>query len=141
MLKELIHTKMQEIFAEYQEANGITSGDIAPWDSLQLERVEGIIKDMVERICSYQSKANHYVYEDVDGEAHTVNCADYNEDQFFTEVSRRICFDDCTNENVTAIFWQGKEIRYAGWQPCMKYEYKDLDGNTVWVAYFEEWDH
>ena len=82
-----------------------------------------------------------YVYTDADGEFHDVVYGYNDTEQFFCDVSRRICFDDCSGETVLKIFWQGKEVCYAGWQPGMKYEYKDSDGNTVWVGYFESWDH
>lgn len=84
-----------------------------------------------------------YIYTDCDGEAHvqTFSSASDNKDVFFTDVSRKICFDDCTDETVQKIYYKGKEVRYAGWQRGMKFEYKDLDGNTVWVGYFEHWDH
>ena len=62
-------------------------------------------------------------------------------DKFFHDVSNIIAFDDCTNYTIISIVFDGKELEYAGWQPSMKYEYKDLDGNTVWVGEFPEWDH
>ena len=62
-------------------------------------------------------------------------------DKFFYEISKRIAFDDCSGEEIIAIFWHGKEVQYVGWQPMMRYEYKNLGGNTVWVGEFPEWDH
>ena len=149
MLQQLINDKINEIFAEYQKANNITSGDIDPFDALQLDLIERGLEQLVERVCSYQPKAIHlddftpswYIYTDCDGEAHSETFGQITEDQFFTKVSKRICFDDLTNENVVKIYYKGKEVWFAGWQRGMKYEYKDLDGNTVWVGYFPEWDH
>lgn len=60
---------------------------------------------------------------------------------FFITVSKHIAFSDCSNEDIISIYFGGKEIKYAGWQQGMKFEYKDLDGNTVWVGVFEHWDH
>lgn len=83
-----------------------------------------------------------YIYTDCEGEPHSEAFnASASIDLFFTDVSKRICFGDLTDENVHKIFYKGKEVEYAGWQPGMKFEYKDLDGNTVWVGYFEHWDH
>ena len=82
-----------------------------------------------------------YIYTDCDGEVHTEVFGQITEDQFFTRVSKKICFDDIDDSTVHKIFYKGKEVEYAGWQPGMKFEYKDLDGNTVWVGYFEHWDH
>ena len=150
MLKQLIQDKINEIFAKYQNANNITSGDIDPFDALQLDLIERGLEQLVERVCSYQPKAinlddftpSWYIYTDCDGEAHSETFGgDFGEDYFFTKVSKRICFDDLEDITVHKIYYKGKEVYYAGWQPGMKYEYKDLDGNTVWVGYFEEWDH
>ena len=82
-----------------------------------------------------------YIYRDMDGATHCISYEDININAFFTAISKRYAFDDCSNETIIAIFWQGKEVRYVGWQPCMKFEYKDLNGKTVWVGEFEHWDH
>jgi hypothetical protein len=144
MLRELIHTKIDEIFVEYQNANNIISGDIDPLDALQLDLIERGLEELIERVCAYQEKsipASLYIYRDREGEMHSVTYEHIDTDKFFYEISKRIAFDDITDESVVAIFWRGKEIRYAGWQPCMKYEYKDLGGSTVWLGNFPEWDH
>ena len=82
-----------------------------------------------------------YIYTDSDGDAHSETFGQITADKFFTKVSKKICFDDLDDSSVQKIYYKGKEVEYAGWQPGMKYEYKDLEGNTVWVGYFEEWDH
>ena len=67
MLRELIHDKINEVFAEYQEANNIISGDIDPYDALQLELIERGLEELVERVCAHQPKeilASFYVYRD-----------------------------------------------------------------------------
>ena len=149
MLKELIHDKINEVFLEYQQANNITSGDIHPEDAVMLDNFEEAITEFVERVCAYQPKEINYddlapswcIYTDCDGNAYDIVYGHNSTDQFFCDVSRIICFDDCSGDTVQKIYFRGKEVFYAGWQPCMKYEYKDLDGNTVWVGYFEHWDH
>ena len=145
MLRELIHDKINEVFAEYQKANNIISGDIDPFDALQLDLIERGLRELVERVCRYQPREEHpasfYIYRDAEGIAHSVTYESIDTDKFFCEISRRYAFDDCSGEDIIAIFWRGKEIEYAGWQPCMKFEYKDLNGKTVWVGQFEHWDH
>ena len=145
MLKQLIHEKINEVFLEYQEANHIINGDIDPLDAVQLEQIEEVLAVLIRRVCSYQPKeeipASFYIYRDGEGIAHSVTYKSIDTDKFFYEISQRYAFDDLSNEEIIAIFWRGKEIEYAGWQPCMRFEYKDLNGNTVWVGEFEEWDH
>lgn len=82
-----------------------------------------------------------YIYTDCEGEPHLEVFGQVTDDQFFTKVSKRICFDDLTDETVEKIYFKGKEVFYAGWQHGMKFEYEDANGNTVWVGYFEHWDH
>ena len=82
-----------------------------------------------------------YIYTDYEGNVYAKHFGDADEGLFFTSVSRAICFDDCDEITVQKIYFKGKEVEYAGWQPGMKYEYKDLDGNTIWVGYFENWEH
>ena len=82
-----------------------------------------------------------YIYTDSEGNAYTITYDPTDVNAFFFDVSRRIAFDDLTDETVHKIYYKGNEINYVGWQPGMKFEYKDLDGNTVWVGVFEHWDH
>ena len=149
MLQDLIHEKINEIFLEYQQANGIMSGDIDPFDAYQLELTEESLAEIIERACLMMPQAikyddlapSWYIYTDAEGIAHSETFGQITEDQFFTKVSKRIAFDDLSDETVQKIYYKGKEVEYAGWQPCMKYEYTDLDGNTIWVGNFPEWDH
>ena len=150
MLKQLVHEKVNEIFAEYQKANNITNGDIHPLDAYDLEIAEDTLVEAIEVICNKQKKSinyddftpSWYIYTDSDGEAHSETFSgEFGDGYFFTKVSKKICFDDLSGETVQKIYHKGKQVYYAGWQPCMKYEYKDLDGNTVWVGEFPEWDH
>lgn len=145
MLKELIHAKINEVFAEYQEANNIIDGDIKPWDSIILDNIENNLATLIERVCAYQPKkeppASFYVYRDSEGIFHSVTYKHDETDKFFTSISRLYAFDDCSNEEITEIYWNGIRVEYAGWQSGMKFEYKDLNGKTVWVGVFEHWDH
>lgn len=150
MLKELIHDKINEVFLEYQEANNIISGDIEPFDAVLLDELECQLEIVIKRICAKQPKKinfddfipSWYIYTDSEG---TARCQTFDgqttANQFFTCVSKRICFDDLDDITVQKIYFHGKEVEYVGWQPCMKFEYKDLNGNTVWVGQFEHWDH
>lgn len=150
MLQELIHTKINEIFAEYQKANNIISGKLLPEDARYLEQLEFKLEAFVEGTCKLMRKGinyddfapSWYVYTDCDGDAHsdTFN-GDIREDYFFHRVSYAICFSDCEEITVHKIYFRGKEVIYAGWQPGMRFEYKDLDGNTIWVGDFPHWDH
>ena len=147
MLQELIHNKINEIFAEYQKANNIISGDIEPEDALDLDVLEDSLNELVRRVCAKQPRVEDltpswYIYTDYKSEVKSVTFgSSVSKDQFFTAVSRAIAFDDCDDITVQRIFYKGKEVEYAGWQPCMKFEYKDLDGKSIWVGYFEQWDH
>ena len=149
MIKELVHNKVDEIFLEVQNAMGIKDGGIEPFDAEYLDRLEEELVNHIERVCAKQPKEinyndftpSWYVYTDEDGEFHDVVYGYDNINEFFTDVSYRIAFDDCSGETVHKIYYKGKEIEYVGWQSGMKFEYKDLDGNTVWVGIFEHWDH
>ena len=143
MIRQLIHDKIDEIFLEYQKANNIISGDIEPLDALQLEQIEESLCELIERVCAYQLKgySASYIYQTGEGIEYRKSFKQIGRDSFFTEVSNVIAFGDCTEYTVTNICFDGKEIEYVGWQQGMRFEYKDLDGNTVWVGIFEHWDH
>ena len=146
MLKKLVNTKINEVFVEYQEANDIISGDIEPWDARYLDQLEKMLTNHIARICAKQPKrektaASFYIYRDAEGIAHSVTYEQIDTDKFFYEISKQYAFDDCSGNDIIAIFLRGKEVQYAGWQPCMRFEYKDLNGNTVWVGDFPDWDH
>lgn len=143
MLKELIHDKINEVFLEYQKANNIISGNIDPWNAKQLDLAENTLIEIIQRICDDQPRGFTacYTYETAEGDAYVKSFDLVGMDKFFREVSNVIAFDDCTGFNIISIKFDGKEVYYTGWQPCMVYEYKDLDGNTVWEGQFEEWDH
>ena len=143
MLKELVHDKINEVFLEYQEANNIISGDIDLFDAVYLDKLEEYIAQHIERVCAKQPKEipSSYLYRDSEGILINKFYPHIGIDHFFTEISRRIAFSDCSNEEVLIIIWHGKEVEYVGWRPNMVFEYKDLDGNVVWSNKFENWDH
>lgn len=143
MLIHLIHKKVNEIFTAYQKHNNIVNGDIDPIDAAKLKRIEESLEELIERVCSYQQREYpaSYTYRTNEGISYTKEFDHIDIDKFFTEVSNVIALDDCTDYTVTYILFNGKEVYYAGWQPKMVYEYKDSDGNTVWVGNFPEWDH
>lgn len=62
-------------------------------------------------------------------------------DHWFVELARTLAFNDCSEERVIYIMYQGKELHYVGWQPGMTYEFADKKGNIIWSASFPEWDH
>ena len=147
MLEQLIHDKINDVFFEYQEANHIISGDIQPLHEVELESLVQQLKVLIEKICAYQPRnfdyltPSWYIYTDCDGDAHCETFSNLIEDQFFTKVSKKIAFDDLDDITVQKIYYKGKEVEYMGWQPNMRFEYQDLDGNTVWIGEFPEWDH
>ena len=67
--------------------------------------------------------------------------SDVSESKFFTDVSKKICFDDCEPVDVIEIIWHGKHVWYMGWKPGMVYQFGDMYRNVVWEGCFPEWDH
>lgn len=148
MLKKLVHDKINEVLLTYQEINNITDGDIHPMDALALEEIGGELVNLIAGIVESQQRAKFeefipswYLYKDSEGIMHSETFGQITEDQFFTKVSRRIAFDDINGETVEKIYYRGEEFIYMGWQPCMKFEYQAIIGDTVWVGQFENWDH
>ena len=83
-----------------------------------------------------------FIYTEPDGEPTCVVHNDpHDELGFFVKVAKCIAFSDCTEKQVEKIFFKGKEVVYVGWQHGMTFEFKDLNGNTVWCESFPHWDH
>ena len=61
--------------------------------------------------------------------------------KFFWDVSYRISFSDCSDEEVTEIMWQGKKVKYAGWKPENLFVFKDEEGNIVYEHYYPSFVH
>ena len=56
--------------------------------------------------------------------------------------AKAYCFSDCSDEEVVAIFANGRELEYAGWKPGMRYVFRDVETKEiVWERSFPEWDH
>ena len=70
-----------------------------------------------------------------------ITCETANE--MFCSISKIICFDDLDDTfEVHEIFYNGKKVEYAGWQPGMHFEYRFTETNeTAWEGWFEHWDH
>jgi len=61
-------------------------------------------------------------------------------DEVLYAAAKAICFDDCSDDVVKAIYVNGIEYEYVGWQPGMLYEFCS-NGKVVWSRRFPEWDH
>ena len=57
--------------------------------------------------------------------------------------SKYLCFDDIDDSyDVVKIIMDGREVRYAGWMPCMRFEYYDVETQEIVAQYeFPNWDH
>ena len=61
---------------------------------------------------------------------------------FFRHVAELICFDDCGDDRVDEIVWNGHHVHYTGWQPGMVMEFADDEtGEIIYSGSFPEWDH
>jgi hypothetical protein len=57
-------------------------------------------------------------------------------------VAKMICFSDCTDERVTKIVYEGREIEYIGWRPGMYMAFRYTDnGELAYENCFPQWDH
>ena len=54
MLRQLIRDKIDEIFLECQEKEGITDGGIDPFDAIELEQIELSLCVLIKRVINYQ---------------------------------------------------------------------------------------
>lgn len=54
MLRKLIREKIDEIFLEMQNAEGITDGGIDPFDVVYLDQLEQQLEQHISRIIEYQ---------------------------------------------------------------------------------------
>ena len=63
--------------------------------------------------------------------------------QLMYNVSKIHAFDDCEYEDwqLVVVSADGKLLRYAGWQPGMRYQWYDENGEVVWDCCYPEWDH
>lgn len=101
------------------------------------------------------SHACYYVIQ-IDGTYHTTTASvstamwdetpeQYNERlfrAFFRTLAERVAFNDCTDEVLDEIVWEGRHVHYVGWQPGMVIEFADDEtGEIVYSGAFPEWDH
>ena len=49
-LREVIHDKINEIFLAYQEAHGIESGDLSPYEAFKVMEIEDSIEVIIKHI-------------------------------------------------------------------------------------------
>lgn len=88
--------------------------------------------------------SNAYILLDrEDGEVIVKAYEDYEDNVMMREVSKHICFSDCDDTFVIIkVIYHGREVKYVGWQPNMKYEYKFVaTGDVAWCSWHPEWDH
>jgi hypothetical protein len=58
------------------------------------------------------------------------------------EVSKLIVFSDCIDGEIKQIVIDGREVRYAGWQPDMIVELLFSDTNeTCHIGQYLSWEH
>lgn len=61
---------------------------------------------------------------------------------FFRTVAERYAFNDCSDDRVLEVVFDGCHIEYAGWQPGMLIEFREVTtGLIVFSERFPEWDH
>ena len=51
LLEKIVEVKIQDIFVEYQNQQGITSGDISPQDTLYLDTIIDSLVNCIYEIC------------------------------------------------------------------------------------------
>ena len=51
-LYSLVEERVNDIFLEYQTANGIKSGDLSPMQSLQLDELQNTLTDLIMSVGS-----------------------------------------------------------------------------------------
>lgn len=58
------------------------------------------------------------------------------------KASQFYAWADCDGTyEIVEIMCDGRELEYVGWQPCMLFEFVNEDGDVVYSASFECWDH
>lgn len=53
-LYNLVESKIDDIFLEYQNANGIKSGDISPMQSLRLDNLQNQLTDLIMEVGNHE---------------------------------------------------------------------------------------
>lgn len=58
------------------------------------------------------------------------------------DAARCVCFDDCSDEELVDIVWDGRDIYYCGWMPNMTFRFRYEDtGEMIAEFHCPEWDH
>ena len=59
------------------------------------------------------------------------------------KASQFYAWDDCDDTyRIEEIMCDGRELEYVGWQPCMLFEYRDVEsGAIVYSANHMQWEH
>ena len=58
------------------------------------------------------------------------------------KASQYYAWSDCDDTyRIDEIMCDGRELEYVGWQPCMLFEFVNEEGDVVYSASFECWDH
>lgn len=57
-------------------------------------------------------------------------------------VVKMICFSDCSDEVVTKIVYEGREIEYIGWRPGMYIAFRYVGTDEIaFEGWYPEYDH
>lgn len=85
---------------------------------------------------------NYYEYE-FEGQHCVTDLADCGLWPFFRTVGAEIAMSDCTGVHVTKIVYGGRQFRYVGWQPGMKFEFVGVGDNAAetYVVWLPQYDH
>ena len=78
-----------------------------------------------------------------DGEITVKAYEDDKQDIMMRDVSSLICFSDCDDTfEIVKIIFNGREVRYVGWMPLMRYRYRYVDTDDIaWEQSFMQWNH
>lgn len=141
MLKQLIHEKINEVFLEMQNAEGITDGGIDPFDALQLEQIEESLAELVEKVIDYQKgdglamkigqliavNGNIYEYGGIEKDGlHKVYVVDIDEEGKLTAIGSTWYFTDeeikNSNIHLTQDQWYGVVKHFLEQNHCLTEE-------------------
>ena len=103
-----------------------------------------LIAEHDKEITPYTSYSNCVILRDKeDGEVTIKTYPNDKADTMMRDVSQVICFSDCDDTwEVIQIIYQGREVKYVGWMPCMRFRYRFIEtGDIAWEESFMNWDH
>lgn len=78
-----------------------------------------------------------------DGEVRVKNYKEEEQHDMMREACKIICFGDIDNTwEILTIIYQGREVKYCGWQPKMLFTFNFKDTNDLaWQGRFPAWEH